>query len=73
MVRSGYRTKLNQSIIKVFATDIGECMKVKELIELLEAFDGDLEVLVDCRSLDNAVVYESNDYYQDETVVMLDT
>ena len=48
-------------------------MKVKELIELLEVFDGDLEVMVDCWSLDNVVVYESNDYYQNETVVMIDT
>lgn len=48
-------------------------MKVKELIELLEVFDGDLEVLVDCRSLDSVNVYESNDYYQDESVVMIDT
>lgn len=48
-------------------------MKVKELVELLEVFDGDLEVMVDCRSLDNVVVYESNDYYQDEAVVMIDT
>ena len=48
-------------------------MKVKELIELLEVFDKDLEVRLDCRSLDSAVVYESNDYYQDETVVMIDT
>lgn len=57
---NGCRTKLNQSIIKVFATDIGECMKVKELIELLEAFDGDLEVLVDCLNLDSVNVVDAN-------------
>ena len=48
-------------------------MKVKELIELLGAFNGELEVLVDCRELDHIVIYEDVDYYQDETVVMVNT
>ena len=48
-------------------------MKVKELIELLGAFNGELEVLVDFRELDNVVIYEDVNYYQDETVVMVNT
>lgn len=51
----------------------GMVVKVKELIELLGAFNGDLEVLVDCRELDNVVLYEDVNYYQDETVVMINT
>lgn len=48
-------------------------MKVKELIELLGAFNGELEVLVDCRELENVVIYEDVNYYQEETVVMVNT
>ena len=48
-------------------------MKVKELIELLGAFNGELEVLVDCRELDNVIIYEDVNYYQEETVVMVNT
>ena len=38
-------------------------MTVGELIELLEQHPKDIEVLVDCRNIDDAVVYVQKDYY----------
>lgn len=48
-------------------------MKVKELIELLELFDKDLEVVVDGLNLGKLIVYESEEYYQDKSVVVVGT
>ena len=49
-------------------------MTVGELIELLEQHHKGVEVLIDCRNLDNSVVYLQEDYYHDGTpVVHIDT
>ena len=49
-------------------------MTVGELIELLEQHPKGVEVLIDCRNLDNSIVYLQEDYYHDGTpVVHIDT
>ena len=65
--------EMNYQIYAMSNNGGGTIMKVKELIELLGAFNGELEVLVDCRELDNVVIYEDVNYYQEETVVMVNT
>ena len=65
--------EMNYQIYAMSNNGGGTIMKVKELIELLGAFNGELEVLVDCRELDNVVIYEDVNYYQEDTVVMVNT
>lgn len=50
-------------------------MTVGELIELLEQQPKDVEVLIDCRNIDDAVIYSQKDYYLNskDLVVHIDT
>ena len=52
----------------------GKIMTVGELLELLEQYPKDVEVLVDCKSTDDVVVYIQKGYYlnNDELVVHID-
>ena len=49
-------------------------MTVGELIELLDQHPKDVEVLIDCRSTDDVVVYFQKDYYlnSEDLVVHID-
>ena len=51
-------------------------MKVKELIELLKQQPEDAEVLIDCRHIDDADIYNQSGWYANEPetiVVHIDT
>lgn len=51
-------------------------MKVKELIELLKQQPEDAEVLIDCRRIDDAEIYNQSGWYASEpetVVVHIDT
>lgn len=47
-------------------------MKVKEFIELLKQQPEDAEVLIDCRHIDDAEIYNQSDWYatEPETIVV---
>ena len=47
-------------------------MKVKELIELLKLQPENAEILIDCRYIDDAEIYNQSNWYTDEpeTVVV---
>lgn len=51
-------------------------MKVKELVELLLQQPQDADVLIDCRDIDDVIVYAKDGFYlnnTDEIVVFIDT
>ena len=51
-------------------------MKVKELIELLKQQPEDAEILIDCRHIDDADIYNQSGWYASEpetVVVHIDT
>lgn len=46
-------------------------MTVGELIELLEQHPKDIEVLIDCRNIDDAYTEQSKDFYEDEKELVI--
>ena len=51
-------------------------MKVKELVELLLQQPQDADILIDCRDIDDVILYAKDGFYlnnTDEIVVFIDT
>lgn len=46
-------------------------MTVDELLELLEQHPKDIEVLIDCRNIDDCYTYQSNDFHEDGKPVVI--